>query len=565
ASTARETKEHELRKTVVICLSPVPARSLKVILEYFVPGARWTPAYVCRLDSRANTAAIAVRALICQRTGEDWSGVRLELSTAEPLAWCELPELPSLRLGRVQAVPQKSGWRSPPVGAESLFEDFDQQQTTAKAALIQSPDLSTVRVSSVSISPLPPLESNFPQAQTADLPAPEQYFGTGAMSIEKRGRGTSIQIENDEFADLDALLGSAPGGLRDQAQAMPPPAPAAYAPGSFVRGRAASPSKGVAQAKRESRREEAPAVEMEFQVQETITERLAYGLMRLGAAENRDQRGKLAIAPQRNLYIESLQHLNVTIQFDVLSVVQLAVSNAQSCLSTSLPPGSINVRTVAGSFDYAYRADGRVDVPSDGQFHSIALTSQSTDVNLRYVVVPREDTNVFRIAQLRNPLQAPLLAGSTDVYVDGEYILSTMITTVPPQGQMELGLGVEQGIKVARNISYQEARSGKILVAFNELCHQIQIAIANNLGKPARLEVRERVPIPQEGAKVDVHIDQVSPAWEKYEQVEREAPIQGGYRWQVQVPAGEQTTLSAQYTIKTYADSEVIGGNRREA
>jgi hypothetical protein len=129
---------------------------------------------------------------------------------------------------------------------------------------------------------------------------------------------------------------------------------------------------------------------------------------------------------------------------------------------------------------------------------------------------------------------------------------------------MELGLGVEQAIKVARNTSYQEVRSGETLVAFNELRHNIQIDIANRLPREARIEVRERIPIPDADAKVDVQIDRVSPEWEKYEQQERGTPIRGGYRWRVQVPGGEQTKLALQYTIKTFVDSELIGGNRRE-
>ena len=106
----------------------------RLVVESFVPGARWTPTYVCRLDSAGNQAAIAVRAFLCQHTGEDWSGVRLELSTAEPLAWCELPQLPSLRLGRAQSVIKKSGLRRPPIGAEILFEDFDRQKKPALEA-----------------------------------------------------------------------------------------------------------------------------------------------------------------------------------------------------------------------------------------------------------------------------------------------------------------------------------------------------------------------------------------------------------------------------------------------
>jgi hypothetical protein len=168
--------------------------------------------------------------------------------------------------------------------------------------------------------------------------------------------------------------------------------------------------------------------------EDVLSDRLAYSLMRMGAADDKSQRGKLSIEQRQDVYLEILQRRDVVVRFNVMEVVQQSITTAQNCIYVKLPPGGIQVRTVAGSFDYAYNADGRVDVPSDGEFHSVALTSKSTEVDVRYVVVPREDTNVFRIAQLKNPLQAPLLAGPADIYVDGEYILSTNITTVPPKG-----------------------------------------------------------------------------------------------------------------------------------
>jgi len=140
ASNANVVKEHELRKTIIARLHvgniqpaalPSPD-SQQLVVEYFINGARWTPTYVCRLNSATNTAAIAVRALIAQRTGEDWNGVQIELSTATPTGWCELPELPSLRLGRSQTLPSKKAWRSPPKGAELLFEDYDRQKSSSR-------------------------------------------------------------------------------------------------------------------------------------------------------------------------------------------------------------------------------------------------------------------------------------------------------------------------------------------------------------------------------------------------------------------------------------------------
>ncbi|MFB2975430.1 DUF4139 domain-containing protein [Microseira sp. BLCC-F43] len=547
ASTARNARPNELRKTAIVSLSYEgefnTEQQTRLVIEYFVPGARWNQTYVCRLNSVDSTANIAIRALICQRTGEDWSGVRLELSTALPMAWCALPELPSLRLGKAQPVVKKTGWRRHPIGAEILFEDYDRQKKIALAAVDKHQRIANLFAPSVS------------RLQKI----------TSIQEFEKAFAGAGAAM--DEFADLEAMLAESEK-TEEISEAIPMPMVVSEAPADApefirratlaIRTRATTPRALVGSF------QQGHALSNTTKITDYSSNYIAYGLMRLGAANDKTKRGKLSLEQRNEVYLEILQRQKVVVNFDITKVVQTAVNTAESCLDLNLPPGGINVREVAASFDYAYSANGRIDIPSDGQFHSVALTNKTTNVDLRYIVVPRENTNVFRIAELRNPLPAPLLSGPGDVYVDGEYILSSNIATVPPKGKMEIGLGVEQAIKVARNTFYQETRSGTVLVAFNEMQHKIEIEITNRLSKEARIEVRERIPVPQEGAKVDVQIDRVSPAWEKYEQEKRGTPIRGGYRWRVKVPGGRKANLSADYTIKTYVDSEIIGGNRRE-
>ena len=572
ASNANVAKENELRKTIVARLqirdrqaASLPPDNLQLIVEYFVQGAKWTPTYVCRLNSANNTAAIALRALICQRTGEDWSGVQIELSTATPMGWCELPELPSLRLGRSQAFASKKAWRNPPKGAEILFEDYDLQRQIAYSAIsttsvsqnFQIPVLETL--SSVTQSILNQKIENLKIDSVADLS--QNLLGRGVNSVELASEDISFDEQNQYFGAISSEVDAEVDELRSMLQpnmsrSMPSAAPERME--SQVMRKAMAPPK-------RSMSLERPTVSavMQEATFDPVQEITNYGLMRLADPSNISQRGKLSLPDVQTLYLESLKRSQMTINFDLAMVLRKALLLA-ACSNITLPAGGTNVREMAGAFDFAYLGSGRIDIPSDGQFHSVALLEENAEIDMRYVVVPREDTNVFRIAQLRNPLRSPLLSGSTDVYVDGEYILSTRINTVPPKGQMELGLGVEQSIKVARNTSFKEVRSGMSLVAFNELRHSIHIAIANRLGRNARIEVRERVPVPQADVKVDVTVTQVSPAWEKYEQQERNAIIKGGYRWHVNVPAGGETELTADYTIKTFVDNELVNGNRRE-
>lgn len=99
--------------------------AVEVELEYHVPGATWAPVYQLRLDGRSGAGTLVLRACVAQRVGEDWSGVRLGLSTADLLRRADLPELRSLRIGRRQEEPAHLSWREPPAGLDDLFAGYD--------------------------------------------------------------------------------------------------------------------------------------------------------------------------------------------------------------------------------------------------------------------------------------------------------------------------------------------------------------------------------------------------------------------------------------------------------
>lgn len=575
ASSAKEARPHELRKIAIIRLtypeidSNQPLSCQRLILEYFVPGTRWTPTYIFRLDTVANTATIAMRALICQKTGEDWNGVSLELSTAQPMMWCDLPELPSLRLGRAQPTPQKSGWRLPPVGAELLFEDYDRgfSQPTLSDQVI--PQIKTM-IPPPSPMAVSPLENGDFSADEFDLAEESEFAEFQEEPLERKPDDRPAKISHKKASTNDNpfemnLLGDRPDYNPPDVNMCARPAPS---PLSMWKMRRQAKIEDVEADVLEESYISSPAslVKESLMFEEKKINRLilAYNLMEMPAPDRRDQRGKLSLIQQQETYLEILQTQELIVNFDVIDPVKLAIYQAKQCLNQPLPSGGINVRQVAGSFDYAYPGTGRVDVASDGQFHSVALTGEGTEMEIYYVTVPREAADVFRMAKLRNPLPSPLLTGLTDVYLDGEYLLSTTIKTVPPKGEMDLGLGVEESIKVARNTTYKENRGGNLLVGVNELHHEIKIDLVNNLSKDAKIEVRDRVPIPAKDAKVDVSIDAVSPPWEKYPQTERDLPIEGGYHWWVNLSPGEEKTLAVQYTLKIAVDRELIGGNRRE-
>lgn len=71
-------------------------------LAYLAPNASWRPSYRATLDPATGGIEMVSEAVVRQLTGEDWTGVRLRLSTAAPARSVRPPRLASLLLRPVE-------------------------------------------------------------------------------------------------------------------------------------------------------------------------------------------------------------------------------------------------------------------------------------------------------------------------------------------------------------------------------------------------------------------------------------------------------------------------------
>jgi len=88
-----KTEQTEIR-VFVYAQTPVDA---DLTIRYQVPDANWAPIYDARLQTGTKTEppklTLARRAAISQRSGEDWTGVSLQLSTSRPSDGASAPAL----------------------------------------------------------------------------------------------------------------------------------------------------------------------------------------------------------------------------------------------------------------------------------------------------------------------------------------------------------------------------------------------------------------------------------------------------------------------------------------
>jgi len=540
----RQLKPHELRKEARITLqAPAggdsPAPRFRLVLSYLVPAARWAPAYSLHIDPAAGSARLAMRAQVCQHSDEDWSGVQLVLSTADALRWAELPELHALRIGRAQPPSPSTGWRPPPAGVERLFEDWARAQ-----ALIP-------RGAGGQGAPPEPAPPTQPVSRAERLVEPEpEYEEVKAMDL-----------------DLAVEQSRAPAPRRRAKRSARPPAPKAIGGMQFL---ASAMSPAAAQSAPEPQSDELTAdapIAGNYggpppppPALEAGRDLLDYDSLRMAGPDSH-RRGRLEPIDGHQRYRELLgptQRAAVPSGSALRAHVQIASRKVRSqALSAGLvAPASID------AYDHAWRGERPVDVPCDGRFHTVPVLTSSAEISIGYVAVPRETQEVFRTVSLVNPLAAPLLAGPVDVYMNGDYLLAASVTAVPAGGDLLLGLGVEEAIRVSRNTRFSEKQRG-MMSRHQDLVHEIHIELRNLLAQPASIEVRERIPVHRkDDEEIDIELREVEPPWTAWKQ--KQAPLRGAYRWHLEIEPGQVRQLRASYVITISPKHQLSGGNRRE-
>ncbi|MEU6313231.1 DUF4139 domain-containing protein [Streptomyces sp. NPDC047014] len=482
-------------------------------LEYGVPGAVWVPTYRLTHRQGDGTGQLVLRASVAQRTGEDWTGVRVALATADLNRRTDLPRLRSIRVGRRQHEPTPPGWREPPAGLADLFTGYQAAGPRRIPATAPAMPAATAAV------PLPP-----PAPVPVPAPAPQAY---GAAPAPAAPGGPHP----------DAFGG---GALPDPGQPMlsaMPGRPAGGAGGGIF----AAPGAPVARARSGAPAAAPRPAPVPGPPQPSGAELDYAALVLAGPDESAARRGRLFPGAPA----------------DPVAVAQRR--RAEAVGSLALPGYAVRPRESAGSFDHRFDAAARADIPSDGTWHTVTVAEIPVGLRTEYLCVPSVEQTVYATLVLSNATGQALLAGPVEVTVDDEYLLTAALPTLAPGGVSRVGLGPAEGVRVTRRANLLESTAG-LRNNITVLDHRVHVELANRLARPVTVEVRERVPVTTEAdVRIEERADWTAP--EPGTGPEHHAP---GIRvWRVELPAGGTTALDGRYEIRIPAGKALVGGNRR--
>ncbi|MFI1418113.1 DUF4139 domain-containing protein [Streptomyces sp. NPDC020731] len=477
------------------------AGEVELEVEYGVPGAVWVPAYRLTHRQGDSDGSLLLRASVAQRTGEDWTGVRIALATADLRRRTDLPRLRSVRIGRSQPAPAPSGWREHPAGLTGLFAGYD--------AAGPHPDTRTGYAALVGAAPPPP-------------PAPA---GHGGPPVPPEG-----PVPQPFGGVMSPAMARSSGRPRTAGRPVAPGA-APAAPG------AAPPPPAVSTAVAEA----APPAPPAGPPQPDGAELDYSALVLCGPDEQGGRRGRLFPGAG----------------FDPVTAEYRR--RAETVGALPLPGHAVRPRESAGSFDHRFDAAAPADIPSDGTWHTVTVGEIPVGLRTEYLCVPSVEQTVYTTLVLSNATDQALLAGPVEVTVNEDFLLTAALPTLAPGGGCRVGLGPAEAIGVTRRVNLRESTAG-LRNNVTVLDHRVHVELANRLPVPVSVEVRERVPVTSDAdVRIEERADWTAPEGDAGP--EHHAP--GTRLWRIELPAGGTAALDGGYEIRIPAGKALTGGNRR--
>ncbi|MEE6307114.1 mucoidy inhibitor MuiA family protein [Plantactinospora veratri] len=230
-----------------------------------------------------------------------------------------------------------------------------------------------------------------------------------------------------------------------------------------------------------------------------------------------------------------------------------AAGKAQPFGAAPRPPAPVaqsGATLSQGALAATYRPARPVAVPADGGAHRAVVAVLELPARLDHVTAPVRAPGVHLRATAVNGSEHTLLPGPASVFHGGDFVGGTTLPTWAPGEEVEVALGLDDRIRVKREL-VRRSDTKATLGSTRRREVEYRITLANHTPRPARLTVRDQLPVSQSDG-ITVRELRLDPPPD-------ERAALGELIWRVELPPGGSREIVTGLRVELAKGVELLG------
>lgn len=207
-------------------------------------------------------------------------------------------------------------------------------------------------------------------------------------------------------------------------------------------------------------------------------------------------------------------------------------------------------KVATGATSVVFEIAGQHSITNNNEEHKVMITTTEFPVHFRYSTVPKLSLLAYLKAKTTNTSPFPLLEGTAQVFLDGNFVTHTEIQATAPNEEFWTFFGADQRIQVFHKfLRKHEKRQGKVFGKRSRiLTYEYEIEVKNHKDSAEEVIVWDQLPISGDEA-VKVHLLQPDP--KAKEQSITYIRNESEYiQWHKSLKAGETWTIPFSFAIE---------------
>ena len=204
-----------------------------------------------------------------------------------------------------------------------------------------------------------------------------------------------------------------------------------------------------------------------------------------------------------------------------------------------------------------YKITKRPTIKSGEEDYKLPVSSQLLASSFAYSAYPRISTFAYLGSKVVNAIDLQLLSGKVNVFLDGDFVGSSQIETIAPGEEFDLYLGVDENVKVKRELlekKVDETLIAGIPATTKKTLYRYKVTIENYKQKAVSIKVFEAIPVSADD-RIKVKVDKVSlePSLKDYKDKK------GIWVWEFDLNPQEKKEIYYNYIIEHPREMEIEG------